>query len=125
MLAELLETRPRSIRQMWKDPMTEDGVWLVLMQGVGGDTAGGQGQNNNPGADIIESEGQDANGRGPQPTGPIIGVSSRSTESGMRTFFDSEAYSGWRFTVDLLAVRPPGPDGIPIIPRAAWIGSPA
>ena len=33
-LEELLEAKPRCIRQLWKDPMTEDGKWRVLYEGV-------------------------------------------------------------------------------------------
>ncbi len=125
MLSELMETRPRSIRQMWKDPMTEDGSWIVLVSapkgGGGGENPDDQGRNLE---EIEEGDGkpEDPNAPSPQPIGPIIGVRSRSDKSGMRTFFDSDGYASWRFTVDLLAVRPPGADGMPIVPRAAWIG---
>ena len=126
-LEELMEVRPRSIRQLWKDPMTEDGKWVVLVtnpQGQQGNNPNGAPPN--PGEDPNETEGGDPNQPNPQarqPTGPIIGVRSRSTEAkSMRTFFGVEGYAGWRFTVDLLAVRPPGADGLPLIPRAAWIG---
>jgi type II secretory pathway pseudopilin PulG len=39
---------------------------------------------------------------GRQAMGPIQGVHSRSTETGVRTFMGSEQYAEWRFTVDLL-----------------------
>jgi type II secretory pathway pseudopilin PulG len=125
MLSELMDTRPRSIRQLWKDPMTEDGNWMLLVNSrQGGRNAADP---NDQGGDIGELEegdveGEDPNGRGQQPVGQIIGVRSRSDKAGMRTFFESDGYASWRFTVDLLAVRPPGPDGLPIVPRAAWIG---
>ncbi len=35
-LEELLEMEPRSIRQLYPNPMTEDGAWGVLLQGAGG-----------------------------------------------------------------------------------------
>lgn len=36
-LEELIEIEPRSIRKLWKDPMTEDGEWgLVVQVGAGG-----------------------------------------------------------------------------------------
>jgi type II secretory pathway pseudopilin PulG len=37
-LEELLEMKPRSIRQLWKDPMTKDGKWGLVFLG-GGTTA--------------------------------------------------------------------------------------
>ncbi|HXU31486.1 MAG TPA: type II secretion system protein [Thermoanaerobaculia bacterium] len=33
-IEELLEAKPRCIRQLWKDPMTEDGKWKILYEGV-------------------------------------------------------------------------------------------
>ena len=127
-LEELIEVRPRSIRQLWKDPMTEDGKWVVLVANPQGQ------QNNNPNGSPPNPDGdaeggvggdpnQDNPEAGAQPMGPIIGVRSRSTDGkSMRTFFGADGYAAWRFTVDLLAVRPPGADGLPGIPRAAWIG---
>ncbi len=32
-LEELLEMKPRCIRQLWKDPMTKDGKWGLIFQG--------------------------------------------------------------------------------------------
>ena len=44
-LEELLELEPRRIRQLWKDPMTEDGKWgLIFAQGIQGGQAGEGGQ---------------------------------------------------------------------------------
>jgi type II secretory pathway pseudopilin PulG len=120
-LEELMEIRPRSIRQLWKDPMTEDGAWVLLVK----DPQNQQGNNGAP----PNTEGDEQGGggaanppAGAPPAGPIVGVRSRSNKESMRTFFESETYSSWNFTVDLLAIRPPGPDGLPSIPRAAWIG---
>ncbi|HEX4960297.1 MAG TPA: hypothetical protein VF173_05630 [Thermoanaerobaculia bacterium] len=31
-LSELVEVKPRSIRQLWKDPMTDDGKWGLIFQ---------------------------------------------------------------------------------------------
>lgn len=49
-LKELMEVKPRSIRKLWKDPMSENGQWAVIVQGVGpvpnnlgGNLGGGQG----------------------------------------------------------------------------------
>lgn len=128
-LDELMEVRPRSIRQMWKDPMTEDGKWILLVSGVQPPPQG-EGQNpppnappnQPPGGDTAEENDLEGTQQPGAPTGPIIGVRSRLDKEGMRSFFGATSYGAWRFTVDLLAVRPPGPDGLPVIPRAAWIG---
>jgi type II secretory pathway pseudopilin PulG len=119
-LAELLEVRPRSIRQLWKDPMTADGQWIVLVSGV----QRPRNPNAPPGGDEQEQGEIDPAQQQPGvvPTGPVIGVRSKSAKESMRTFFGAEGYGNWRFTVDLLAVRAPGADGLPGIPRAAWLG---
>lgn len=42
-LEELIEIEPRSIRKLWKDPMTEDGEWGIVVQvGAGGAPPGTQ-----------------------------------------------------------------------------------
>jgi type II secretory pathway pseudopilin PulG len=33
-IEELLEAKPRCIRQLWKDPMSADGKWKILYEGV-------------------------------------------------------------------------------------------
>lgn len=35
-LDQLIERKPRSIRQLWKDPMTDDGEWEVIHATAGG-----------------------------------------------------------------------------------------
>ena len=35
-LEELVEVEPRSIRKLWKDPMTESGRWVLMPAGGGG-----------------------------------------------------------------------------------------
>lgn len=75
-LNELIEVEPRSIRQLWKDPMTEDGEWGIVVQ-VG---AGAPRQQNPP---------TDENGRpqppgpgGQQPEGVCVGASGGEDEEG-------------------------------------------
>jgi len=61
--------------------------------------------------------------RGRQAMGPIQGVHSRSTETGVRTFLGSEQYSEWRFTVEVLPIPAVVPGSLNI-PRANsdWVG---
>ncbi|MFW6012169.1 MAG: hypothetical protein ACOC92_00495 [bacterium] len=40
-LKELMRVKPRSIRKLWKDPMTDDGEWGLVFQGDGGPQGGG------------------------------------------------------------------------------------
>jgi type II secretory pathway pseudopilin PulG len=78
-LEELIEVEPRSIRQLWKDPMTEDGEWGIVVQvGGGPGTPVNPGNPNDPsnqvGVNLQQPQNPqnpptDANGR-PQRQGP-------------------------------------------------------
>jgi len=150
-LEELLEVEPRSIRQLWDDPMTDDGRWELMRQvgqggtpgedggapGIGGGTVGGQrGQTGSgdagsggaasdlPGSGSAPQLGPLGTGSGEEVSiGPIAGVHSRSEDSGFRLFLDREQYNRWEFTPDLF---PPavGADGSPRTPHLGtdWIG---
>lgn len=130
-LEELVEVKPRCIRQLWKDPMTENGKWGLIFQGQQGPLTpqtpgdgvdpdpnarpprggrkpptdpGGDGGGGAPGADD-DGDGGSAFG-GPRKgdevaVGPIIGVYSKSGKTSIMTFFGKERYDEWRFTVDL------------------------
>lgn len=114
-LEELIEVEPRSIRQLWKDPMTEDGKWkLIPLQGPDGMGGGQQGQQ----GDLGDLGGGDNNGRDDDPEGdeggfgpkdgeevqigPFKGVRSRSSKTSFLLFNGKERYDEWHFTVDLL-----------------------
>jgi type II secretory pathway pseudopilin PulG len=119
-LQELLEVKPRSIRQLWKDPMTEDGKWGLIFQnqpsgnlinkgGPGGqppDPSGRQkpGEDEEPGGD----EGPQLGVRKGEAVqiGPIIGVRSKSGEKSMLVFFGRERYDEWQFTETILLGGP-------------------
>ena len=129
-LEELLNANPRCLRQLWKDPMTEDGEWSLVVAQPG--RPGGRGRRGREtredrmnrlreaqerarrtgGLTVGQEPGDLAGGtapkgrassrRGGQVRGPIQGVRSRSAEVGVRTFFGSDQYSEWRFTVEVL-----------------------
>jgi hypothetical protein len=104
---ELLEVKPRCIRQLWEDPMSEDGKWALVIQGQPLLNQGGGG---NP----IDLSGVDPNlgnppaidpatGKGTTRTiGPIRGVYSLSAKESIATFNGQQQYNKWVFTVDLL-----------------------
>lgn len=146
-LEELIEVKPRSIRRLWKDPMTKDGKWGLVFQGVGALPGQGGGRELAGG----NAPGQDANGRPPGragnrgpngevvTTGPIIGVHSLSKEESIKTLFDEEHYDKWLFTVQRLTAPTRRSDigGKPLqiggtgtvsqappIPRPRWLGRP-
>ena len=124
-LDELAKVRPRSIRQLWVDPMTGEADWGLILDGTGGvpqpGTPGGK--------DLTGGSGLEPSG-GPQgqvvAQGPFVGVYSRAEGEAIKVFDGKDAYSEWQFTVDLLTRRlgggapppPPGegPDGRPTIP---------
>ena len=140
-LEELVEVKPRCIRQLWKDPMTEDGEWELVMQGgpgaeVGGNQAqgnqgqqGGQRQNRRgtPGGQastLPRSQGgafSDPNGR---VVGPIFGVRSKSTDKAMRVFMDKDTYDQWVFTADLVSGHVALPDRPPVVASYRTLGRP-
>jgi type II secretory pathway pseudopilin PulG len=108
-LEELIEVKPRCIRQLWKDPMTDDGKWSLIFQ------YGPEGplQRRPPGDNAepsTEDEKPDAEGRpqfGPRKgetvaIGPIVGVQSKSGKKSMLVLFGHERYDEWAFTENLL-----------------------
>ncbi len=118
-LEELIEVKPRCIRQLWKDPMTEDGKWGLIFQNQqpalepqlpgtpGGDEKEGSGEGDGKGDEGGEG---DENGRpqfGPGKSevvqvGPIIGVRSKSGKKSFLVLYGRERYDEWQFTENLL-----------------------
>jgi hypothetical protein len=139
------------LRQLWKDPMTDDGEWgLVVAQPGRPAGRGRRGQETQEdrrnrlreaqerarqtgGLTVGQDPGDLAGGsapsgrassrRGRQVRGPIQGVHSRSTETGVMTFLESNQYSEWRFTVDLLPTPALVPGSLNLIrANSDWVG---
>lgn len=114
-LEQLIEVKPRCLRQLWKDPMTKDGKWglIFLGQGVPLQNPNPEGQKT-PTVDPKDPEGpgQDQGGLSTPKqgdvvaVGPIVGVYSKSTKASHLVFYGHERYDEWRFTADLLAGTP-------------------
>lgn len=129
-LEELLEAKPRVIRQLWKDPMTKDGKWGLIFQNQG-NPIGPQNPNdpnnpnpqnpndpNNPqplppgvgvpgGGDTSDPNNPASGLNGPQKgdvvaVGPIVGVYSKSPKTSFLVFYGHNRYNEWRFTEDLI-----------------------
>ncbi len=131
-LEELLEVKPRCIRQLWKDPMTKDGKWGLIFQGQGVPLhvqPDPEGRQPPPNVDPQNPEGQPNNdGQGNTPkqgdvvaVGPIVGVYSKSSKESHLVFYGHQRYDEWRFTFDLIPggggggggqVPPPGGPGV-------------
>ena len=140
-LEELIEVEPRSMRQLWDDPMTEDGKWGLIFQagpGAGGIAPNdpnqrGQNQNQRGRRNLAQgtSPGLERDDDDDRVTvGPISGVYSLSTEDSILTFNNANQHSEWKFDIQLLAAQQmvtaqegAAPLGPAILP-ARWIGRP-
>jgi len=131
-LREMFDLRPRTIRKLWKDPITNSDDWGLVSATAGAPLPGQQGGGparppGSPGSPLptptpvptpSSSFGPaDAGGPGAAPVGPIAGVYSKSKKKGYRIYQGREAYNDWRFTEQTLmqqtgAPTVPGP-GVP------------
>lgn len=119
-LKELIESgpgKPRSIRKLYKDPITNSEKWGLIFQ-------------NNIKWPMLQpptqQEGQLGIGLPPStmeikplteeggepPPMPIIGVFSTSTKESLRTFLGRKRYCDWEFSIALLSI--PGGGGVQI-----------
>jgi type II secretory pathway pseudopilin PulG len=126
-LEELIEAEPRTIRQLWKDPMTEDGKWALIFENQGqgqpltpqpeGRGGGGQRGRRQVEPDEEELDGSEEGGEESQPTfgprsgekvavGPLRGVHSRSHKESIMLWNGRQRYDEWHFTDDLLSLNP-------------------
>ncbi len=134
-LEELIEVEPRVIRQLWPNPMDEEGRWGLLMQGASGNT--GQ-QGNRPAQGAGQANAAAAGGgltavpppneeEGEGPTvGPILGVYSATPGPSMHVWNGQQDVGNWYFTAELIQLgRGKAADGRPP-PRltSEWIGKP-
>lgn len=123
-LEELTEVEPRSIRRLWKDPMTDDGRWVLIPPGGG--PQGGQPltpqQPGQPGQPQPGEGEEDPEGRPPEPdddeeidpetgigekkgimqVGPFTGVHSRSGKESILVFNGRTRYDEWHFTLEII-----------------------
>jgi len=114
-LDELMKVKPRSIRQLWKDPMTKNGEWGLIFQGQqnlnqsqkltpdSGLAGATQGEDENGRGGSGGPTGQTGQGKQPQRVGPIVGVRSLSTESSIKMLFGEQEYDRWTFTIQALS----------------------
>ena len=138
-LEELIEVQPRSIRQLWENPMTEDGRWgLVMVQ-----AAADAGARANPSAQQPREgqptprprPGQSGSGQlidpgkrpdgAPPVQGPIKGVFSPDGGQALLVWSNENNYGAWLFTTELLATPlQSSPDRPPLPVNASQIGKP-
>jgi type II secretory pathway pseudopilin PulG len=118
-LKEMFEMRPRTLRKLWKDPMTNSDKWgLITAAGapvtttVGGvPPGGGMAPTPAPTPTVspfsTPSTGGGSGNPGDQPPGPIMGVYSTSKKKGYRMFSGRENYNEWQFTEQTLLSQAP------------------
>jgi len=119
-LKELVEIKPRSIRKLYKDPITNSDNWgLIFPGGITSDNLGGTGGPGGAAGGFLSGGGATGGaagntggspkggagsgfnpvGQGSQvASGPIIGVYSRSTARSIRIYKGRQRYSDWKFT---------------------------
>ena len=111
-LEELIKVKPRSIRQLWKDPMTDSGAWGVIVELPGRGMIALDSRTGQPLAPVdLDGDGEpdpppppvepppDGGHRGgrPDPRRPEPGP-----RRGLHKLFDKEDYGDWEFTVEVL-----------------------
>jgi type II secretory pathway pseudopilin PulG len=145
-LDELIQTRPRSIRKLWKDPMTKDGRWQLVVTPTEAPIQPGQNSppvgirrtpsaaesngQNSPSATGSTAVDQPATGRGSGlagtggvVAGPIRGVFSNSDKKSLMSFMGQNNYRAWLFTVDIVPVPTVRPETAAITrARGDWVG---
>ena len=132
-LKEMFEMRPRTLRKLWKDPMTNSDKWgLITTAGApvtltGGAVPPGSGPAPTPAptptVSPFSTPSMAGGNPGDQPPGPIMGVYSTSKKKGYRQFSGRENYNEWQFTEQTLLNQgssgPPPQTGPGFFPTAA------
>lgn len=110
-LKELVEVEPRSIRQLWTDPMSEDGGWGLFIQPP------------QRGAKPVKLPVPQPDAFGQKPKAPsnlpIAGVYSLNTEEALRSFFGKSQYDQWEFHYLIFTFAGPGAGGFGVAQATA------
>lgn len=134
-LEELIEVEPRSIRQLWDDPIAGDNGWAVIVELPGTGLIALDSRTGQPIAPVdLDGDGRpDPLPQQPPPPGggrpvlgPIHGVKCRISGQAYQTLFESDDHGEWEFTVEMLqnSIAKPGPTGLPPRTNALTLGRP-
>jgi type II secretory pathway pseudopilin PulG len=133
-LKELYENNPRTIRQLWKDPICNCADWYLLIWNTPdalpqGTAAPAPGQPGGPPPTPTPAPGPFGTSSQPQVVGPIVGVRSKVHKEALQEWRGRKYYDEWRFIVgdadresgvsnDTLGLRrTPVPSGTPMRPN--------
>jgi len=118
-LKEMYDVRPRTLRKLWKDPITNSDKWGIITLTTGAPLPGttprppGGGMTPTPVPTAAPTPGFGAPPA--TATGPVTGVYSLSHKKALRLFQGRDVYSDWRFTEQTLVNQgpavPAGPPG--------------
>jgi type II secretory pathway pseudopilin PulG len=117
-LKEMFETRPRTLRKLWKDPITNSANWGIVSLTTGAPLPGTTSPRPPGGASPTPvPTAAPTPGFGAPPattTGPVTGVYSLSKKKAFRLFNGKDVYNEWRFTEQtLMNQAPQAPAGPP------------
>lgn len=122
-LKELIEYgpgKPRCIRKLYKDPITDSDKWgLIFSNNIKWPQVAPLEQppqsEQSPGSFLPKSDMEikplEESLEGEPPPFPIIGVFSTSTKESLRTFMGRKRYCDWDFSINLLGGPQAGPQG--------------
>jgi hypothetical protein len=108
-LKEMYDTRPRTLRKLWKDPMTNSVEWglvnpgagtPIVLPGTGGDKGKPPGSDPRGPRPLPTPTPSASSGFGspPQNALPVAGVHSKSEGKAFRQYQGRDTYSQWVFT---------------------------
>jgi type II secretory pathway pseudopilin PulG len=124
-LKEMFEVRPRTLRKLWKDPITNTNDWGIVSLVTGAPLPGANPPRPPGGAAPTPvPTAAPTPGFGAPPattTGPVAGVYSRSKKKALRLFNGRDVYDEWRFTEQTL-MNQASPQGPPAGPPGPGIG---
>jgi len=117
-LKEMFEMRPRTLRKLWKDPITNSANWGLVSLTTGAPLPGTTSPPPPGGASPTPvPTAAPTPGFGAPPattTGPVTGVYSLSKKKAFRLFNGRDVYNEWRFTEQtLMNQTPQAPAGPP------------
>lgn len=153
-LEELVEVEPRSIRRLWKEPLSQHGQFGLVVEAPRAQVAGGSRPGQAAGGDDPSAAGEVIEVQSRQLRRPSLGAAASNTtlvklpRSGdgeerqlaegtvihgvyldhegesIRLFFDRDRYERWAFTVEMIPLPQAGPQRPASRVPSHWIGKP-